>query len=181
MVKIPSKGALTLPDPTALRWWNWSPPFHTPQKTCQINQIFNLPLPTLVSDFHKEPSLEALSGWVPRPLQCLLVSSVSPSATITETPNKSKTLSKEVVLSGWRCSMSKNWAWDSLQRSPSCTGLPFVMLLPPRIKLLFPSLEVSLHRHQRTELGSSTELRWWLKISLKNWWEFKIPSYFAEE
>ena len=51
----------------------------------------------------------------------------------------------------------------------------------PRIKHIFLPLMASHHRCRRTELGSSTELPCWLKISLRIWWRFKIPRYFFKQ
>lgn len=62
---------------------------------------------------------------VPWPVQCLLVGSISPSAIVTEMPNIRQTLSREIVLSGWRYSLSKNLTSDSLwRRLPAQVFLP---------------------------------------------------------
>lgn len=116
---------------------------------------------------------------VPWPVQCLLVGSISPSAIVTEMPNICQTLSREIVLSGWGSVCPRIWLL-TVSEEGFLHRSSFLLFIP-RIELLFLPLVASLHRCLRAELGPSTKLPRWLQISLRIWWGFKIPRYFAEK
>ena len=124
-------------------------------------EIFNLPSPALVSDLYKEASVQALNG--PWPSQCLLVGSISPSAIVSEMPNSSKGNSPQQLKTQYvqELDLRKSLKKPFLHRPSFCNN--FV----PRSKHFFRPLMASHHRCPRTELGSSTELPCWLKISLR--------------